>query len=305
MRRRVVVVAAGVAVAVAGIAVAPKAYGLFVDRERKPAAGWAASGSMSTGVQPAPPPPTLEAGPVTVTSPGYLSWALLDRQTNEIAGSPNIAATNTTESMIKTWIVSDFLRQRAAANKTPTAAELKSASTAIRDSNDDSAEALFSAGGRTAMLTRLTKACGLTDTKLNTQGWWSLTEMSARDAVRMGACIADGRAAGPQWTNWVLTEMRSVHGGIASQAESSGGGRWGIIDGLPTEVAKTVAIKNGWTAHTGSLVGDNMWHVNCLAIGSDFVLAVQERYPVALGLAHGAGVCRAVTEQLVRNAAAG
>ena len=225
MRRRVVVVAAGVAVAVAGIAVAPKAYGQFVDRERRPAAGKAASGSMSTGVQPAPPPPTLEAGPVTVTSPGYLSWALLDRQTNEIAGSPNVAATNTTESMIKAWIVSDFLRQRAASGKPPTAEDLKAASTAIRDSNDDSAELLFSTGGRTAMLMRLMKTCGLTDTKLNTQGWWSLTQMSARDAVRMGACIADGRAAGPQWTNWVLTEMRSVRGGITSQAETSGGGR--------------------------------------------------------------------------------
>ena len=38
----------------------------------------------------------------------------------------------------------------------------------------------------------------------------SMTLMSARDTVRLGLAIADGRAAGPQWTPWLLDEMRAV-----------------------------------------------------------------------------------------------
>ena len=41
----------------------------------------------------------------------FFSWALLDRKTGKISGSPNMTATSSTESMIKAWIVSDYLRQ--------------------------------------------------------------------------------------------------------------------------------------------------------------------------------------------------
>lgn len=303
MRRRVIMICALVAALATAAAALPKAYAHVVDSGPKAAAAAAraASQSMDMAIQAAAPPPTLAAGPVNVSTPGYWSWALLDRRTTELSGSPNFATTNSTESMIKAWIVSDFLRRTAEANKKPTEQRLKQASTAIRDSNDDSAQALWVAGGRAEVIARLIKMCGLTDTKAN-PGYWSLTQMSARDAVRMGLCIADGRAAGPQWTEWVLKEMRSVRGDIKTQALKSGGGRWGIIEGLPAEAVPMTAIKNGWTAHTGNLVGDNNWHLNCLAIGEDFVLAVGARYPVSLGLEHGAAICRTITQQLAQNA---
>jgi hypothetical protein len=126
--------------------------------------------------------------------------------------------------------------------------------------------------------------------------------MSAEDAVKMGLCVADGRAAGPQWTKYVLSEMRQVRGGVKDQPpgfEPTGGGRWGIIDGLPADVVPTVSIKNGWTP-----LKDGLWHVNCLAVQDEFVLAVQVRYPISKGLQYGADVCRSVTQQLVHNAEA-
>jgi hypothetical protein len=68
-------------------------------------------------------------------------------------------------------------------------------------------------------------------------------------------------------------------------------------DGLPDEIVKQgVAIKNGWTA----IYADDSWHVNCLAVADDWVLAVMLRYPTDRGLDYGANACRTITEQLVR-----
>lgn len=307
MRARIAAIAGLVIALAAGTALAPKVYRYLADVPPRAASGAvrAISKSMKLAVEEAAPPRTMKAGPVAVSTQGFWSWALLDRRTNQIAGSANLAATNTTESMIKVWVVSDFLRRTAEQKRAPTPRQLQLGSSAIRDSNDDAAQSLWSAGGGRAMIPRLVSICGLTDTKGDPNARWSLTRMSARDAVRMGACIAEGRAAGPRWTNWVLAEMRAVRGTVKQQSLKSGGGRWGIIDGLPAEVRPTVAIKNGWTAHAGSWIGDNMWHLNCLAVGDDFVLAVEARYPISLGLAHGAGLCKSVAQQLVHNAQAG
>jgi hypothetical protein len=235
---------------------------------------------------------------------GFLSWALLDRKTGDIQGSANLTATNSTESMVKVWLVSDFLRRTAAAGRQPTAAQLKWASTAIIDSNDNSAQNLYNAGGRDAVIRRLIKTCGLTDSKVwgppedNYHGWWSYTQISARDAVRMGECVKNGTAAGPKWTEWVLTQMTKVRGTTAAKDQhlTYGGGRWGVIDALPDEIlAGGVSIKNGWTM----INADQKWHVNCLAVHDDWVLSVLMRYPKAYGLKYGANVCESVAAQLV------
>jgi hypothetical protein len=226
---------------------------------------------------------------------GFFSWALLDRETGAITGSPNSAATNSTESMIKAWIVSDYLRRQAASGKRPSSTRLAQASRAIRDSDDIAAQSLYLAGGGNSVVSRMISTCELTETKIYS-GWWSRTQISARDAVRMGNCVADGRAAGPKWTTWVLTEMTKVRGTTAAkdQHATTGGGRWGIIDGLPEEIVQQgVSIKNGWT-----LIGAD-WHLNCLAIGQDWVLAVLMRYPGSKGLQYGASLCKRVAEQLV------
>lgn len=239
--------------------------------------------------QPAPAEPI----PVVVQTPGYWSWAALDRATGQLAGGPDPAGTNTTESMIKAWIVADHLRRHTGRGARPPARILRLARAAIRHSDDMAAQTLYVEGGGDAVTARLIDICGLTSTTIYPD-WWSRTEMTARDAVRMGRCLADGRAAGPEWTDWVLGEMRRVRGTI-DPADQPHGGRWGIIDALPAELAERVAIKNGWTP----IGADRSWHVNCLAIAADWILAVQARYPVDLGLAHGAGICRDVAAQVL------
>jgi hypothetical protein len=304
MRTRMLIPVAVAAVILGGVLLVPAAVAQLGAKSARPVTSSSAwhnrtspTPSPTPRPSPSPVPPTLEAGPVSVKVSGFFSWALLDRDTGAIAGSKNIAATNSTESMIKAWIVSDYLRRQAASGKTPSSTRLAQASRAIRDSDDNAAQSLYVAGGGNAVVSRMISICKLTDTKIYS-GWWSRTQISARDTVRMGNCVADGRAAGPRWTTWVLTEMTKVRGTTAAkdQHATTGGGRWGIIDGLPKQIVQQgVSIKNGWT-----LIGaDGNWHVNCLAIGQNWVLAVLMRYPGSKGLQYGASVCKSVARQLV------
>ncbi|KAB1138355.1 hypothetical protein F6X68_26160, partial [Micromonospora sp. AMSO12t] len=247
-------------------------------------------------------PPTLAAGPVTVNFKGeFFSWALMDRETGEISGSKNLASTSSTESMIKAWFAADYLNQLG--DKPLPAERKKQITTAIRDSNDDAANALYSAVGRAGTIRRMVSTCELTDTKPGNVpgyvGWWSFTRMSPRDAVRLGDCIADGTAAGPKWTKLLLDEMSKVRGSTAAKDQNPrfGGGRWGIIDGLPQSIVSQgpVSMKNGWTP----LNYDGNWHVNCLAVTDRWSLAVMLRYPQKSGLNYGAQVCASVASQLV------
>ncbi|MFY1697286.1 MULTISPECIES: hypothetical protein [unclassified Solwaraspora] len=252
---------------------------------------------------PEPPAvPTLRAAPVSVPVDGFLSWALLDRASGEINGSDNITETSSTESMIKIWIVSDYLRELGEAEPSPD--NLAQAELAIRDSDDDATNRLYYAAGGDIVLDRMIKMCGLAQTRAvippgERNIWWSYTQMSARDAVLMGECVRNGTAAGPKWTDWVLNEMAQVRGSTAAtdQQARSGGGRWGIVDGLPQSLLDSVevGIKNGWTR----IWADASWHLNCLAVTDDWVLAVLTRYPGEYGLDYGANLCRDVTRQLV------
>jgi hypothetical protein len=271
-----------------------------------PQAGWhQPAGDPADAPQPLPlteppvasGPPTLNLDArVSVEIDGFLTWAALDRTTGRLVSSSD--RTSTTESMIKPWIVADHLRRVAEAGREPTEEELDHARRAIRYSDNLSAEALYLANGADAVVRRMIDMCGLTDTTVF-PGWWSRTELTAADAVRMGECIANGTAAGPEWTDWVLEEMRHVEGTTApeDQRPEAGfeGGRWGIIDGLPPSIpVRKVAIKNGWTR----VGATNSWHVACLAIHEDWVLAVLMRYPASLSLDYGAERCAGVAQQL-------
>ena len=225
---------------------------------------------------------------VSVETRGFFSWAVLDRRTGARYGSENQNKTTFSESMIKAWIAADFLKRTADRGATPDARRTDQLVRMIRDSHNGAAESLWLAAGGDASIQRLIKTCALSDTRVY-PAWWSQTFISARDAVTMGECIANGTAAGPAWTDWVLNEMRNVRGTVEEQPN---GGRWGIIDALPADVAATVAIKNGWTWHK-----DNTWNVNCLAIHSDWILAVMSDYPGSNGLAYGAKLCASVAQQ--------
>ena len=223
------------------------------------------------------PAALLHPAPVTINAPGFWSWTVLDRRTGTMAGSPNANTPQRTASMIKAWLASDYLRR----NPDPSRSNLSQLSLMIRNSDNNAASYFWGLDGKAASITRLVQLCGLTDSKAYID--WASTLVSARDAARMGACIGDGRAAGPKWTGWVLDEMRNV-------AKDQ---KFGITPALPPSEQAGTAVKNGWITR-----GDGKWHLNCLAIGTDWVLSVLTVYPTSKGQAYGENICASVTRQL-------
>jgi hypothetical protein len=196
----------------------------------------------------------------------WISWALLDRQTGTVRQSENAAEVTPTASMIKAWLVADHLRMHGPDQRL---------STIIRDSANEPAWEIYARLGRERSIERLIAMAGLTDSSPGED--LSMTLMSARDAVRMGKCLACGDAAGPAWTGWLLDEMRAVRGT----------GDFGIRHAFPEPVRRRIAIKNGWDIRQA----DQEWNVNCLAIQDGWIMAILTRYPSSLTLRHGAETC--------------
>jgi hypothetical protein len=230
---------------------------------------------------PSPTPPPLPpqtmavpANAATLTAAGatFSSWAFMDRRTGIVSGSANFTSgRNTIESMIKPWIVSDYLRRLAESNTQPSQQVLNELTLMIVDSNDPMAEKYYQLGGADAVVKRLMSICQLPNLKLVSEKW-SFTEFTAQDVINYAACLTDGRAAGPTWTNWVLDTMRHVRGTVSQQISGAvEGGRWGIIDALSPEVAAVTSIKNGFTSYKDG------WHVNCMAINQDWIMVIMMR----------------------------
>ena len=67
--------------------------------------------------------------------------------------------TSTTASMIKAWIVADYLRRADKAGQTPSDAKLADATRIIRDSDNTRAEQFYNSVGRSASIKRLISIC--------------------------------------------------------------------------------------------------------------------------------------------------
>ena len=274
----VVAVLIGAAVAVPYVLAAGDGRTYFTYPE--PAAAPSETQSASAAAAPTPAGPFLTAKPVAINTPGFWSWALLDTATGTITGSANIAAPSDTASMSKAWVAADYLRRAGEKKQKPSAVIMQRLSKMIRDSDTTYTFEFHKANGNLGSIKRMISMCGLTETT-GVQNSWSLTKMSARDVARLAACIANGRAAGPEWTGWLLGEMRAVRGP----------GKFGVIEIAPP--SEQVAVKNGWL-----LRDDKQWHIACMAIGQGWTLSVMARHAGSLGKNHGAGICRKVAEQL-------
>jgi hypothetical protein len=257
------------------------------------------SRSPSTMEQPSPAGPRMAApnDPATVKATGttLFEWAFMDRQTGQITGSMNYAVKkDSVESMIKPGIVGDWLRSQDEAGKQPSQVNIDEITETIIDSVDWTAQKYYNLGGGVAVINRLVKRCGLTDVTFDPEGRWSWMEFTPRDSLRYAQCIADGRVAGEKWTPFLLDLMRKVRGDLAVEHSHDGeGGRWGIIDGLPPELAKDTSIKNGWTPYRST-----GWHVNCMAIHPDFILVIEMH---SASLPNAAAMCKRTAASFVVN----
>jgi hypothetical protein len=238
------------------------------------------------GTEPRGANPVLSPPPVwqVVPSGDFVGWAIAvdDDDGMTVAGSENATELSTTASMIKAWIAADYLRRVAESGGTPSAQRLSELTLVIRDSDNTYAQDFFGELGAHESIERLIDICGLPYARA-VPDRWSNTLLSPVDTALMGLCIADGRAAGPEWTDWLLEEMRLVRGI----------GDFGIRDAFPPEQRSAVAIKNGWVARKDQ----DAWHVNCLAVGDGWTMGVMTRYPEHLGYEHGAEICRSLAAE--------
>lgn len=215
------------------------------------------------------------------SSTKYFSWYFIDRRGGPSGGSSNATSfKNFSESMIKPGIVADYLRRRG---RVPSSTELAELKKMIIYSNDYYAQKYYKKGGGDAQIRRIISICGLTRTTI-TSGWWSKTKIPAIDAAKFGRCIGSGKLAGSRAgfpgkltaTQWLLQTMRQVWGSYTIKDTrysiyQKDGGRWGIISALSSPLNAQVSIKNGWTYHGST----GRWHVNCLAVHKDWVLAIE------------------------------
>lgn len=250
--------------------------------------GWGCAGSDPDPDAPSSPPPSAAPSAnrplsISLDIDGWSAWAYADRTTGKIVGSKNsdppadtAADMNEVASMIKPWLAADYLRLHPA----PGRERERQITAMIRDSDDAAAEEVYKALGADDSVTRMIEVCGMTKTRIF-DAWWSLTQVTAQDAARLGLCLADGSAAGPEWTPWLLAEMRQVRGD----------GAFGIPEGLP--VGTNPAFKNGWM-----VMDDVKWRVNCLAITDDYVLVVLARYAAQLGRSEAQLACAEAGRQV-------
>ncbi|GIH09998.1 hypothetical protein Rhe02_80650 [Rhizocola hellebori] len=204
----------------------------------------------------------------------WISWAFFDRRDGTLRAAENAGEPTMTASMVKAWLVADYLASHGWDERL---------STIIRDSANEPAWEIYALLGREKSIERMISVCGLTDSAPGED--LSMTLMSARDTVRLGRCLADGTAAGPRWTSWLLDEMRAVRGT----------GDFGIREAFAGPDRERIAIKNGWDKRQA--LGE--WNVNCLAVAPAWIMAALTRYPSSLPLAHGAQICRNLVSELV------
>ncbi|GAB3852772.1 hypothetical protein GCM10029963_42920 [Micromonospora andamanensis] len=134
--------------------------------------------SPSPSPSPEPEPLPFEAKEIDLDIDGWYAWSVLDRRSGEIIGSDNMDETSTTASLIKAWIVADYLRRTADAGQTPSDAKLSDLTRIIRDSDNTRTEQLYTQIGRSASIKRLLSTCDLTDSKVSSDLGWSRTELS-------------------------------------------------------------------------------------------------------------------------------
>jgi hypothetical protein len=81
---------------------------------------------------------------VQLAGADFSSWAILDRRAGKIIGSASMAAPSDTMSMVKVWLVADYLRRFSGVPDLVTLAKL---ATMIRDSDNPTAEKIHGLNG--------------------------------------------------------------------------------------------------------------------------------------------------------------
>lgn len=131
----------------------------------------------------------------------------------------------------------------------------------IEDSDDDATYLWNEVGGSQAV-GRFDKLVGMTDTTLNTEGYWGETTTTAIDQIKLLEKIAV--------PNTLLDNSSRAYE-LRLMENIAGFERWGVSSGPPASA--TVALKNGWVP----IVTDD-WQINSIG----YIDGAGRRYLLAM-----------------------
>lgn len=251
-----------------------------------PGSPWYRGESAPTVLDEPMPFHSVEITVAELGTEGFVSWAYEDLNTGVVVGSPNMAETSQAGPLIAAWFGADVLRRAAESGQEPSESALAEIEAMIIEEDLGAADRVVaSLEGTEDSIARMATMCHLVDVTPGA-GSWQDTAISAQDAARLGGCLADGRAAGAQWTPWLLTAMRQVHRDF------------GIREAFPTEDQALIAVANAVVLNEA----DGQWRGNCLAVSQSWSLAVLQRHPATgdpnADIAHLDTVCRKVVWRL-------
>ncbi|MBX6358311.1 MAG: hypothetical protein IRZ05_20980, partial [Micromonosporaceae bacterium] len=253
-----------------------------------PGSPWYYGGSEGSAPEAAPMP--LHSADVTAAGlglEGFLSWAYEDVRDGTVVGSANLAEPTEAGPLLTAWFGADLLRRAAESGQKPTETALADIEAMIRDEDLAAADRVVAGLDDVgSSLDRLRTMCHLSGLTPAADSWPDTT-FSAQDAARLGGCLADGRAAGAEWTPWLLTVMRQVDGG-------------GIREAFPPGTRSMIAVTNGVMLDQA----DGQWRANCLAVHETWALAILRRFPASgdpnADIANIEVTCQRVAQELTR-----
>lgn len=153
-------------------------------------------------------------------------------------------------SVVKTAILATLLFQTQH-HHSLTASERTLATAMITRSDNNAASALWRKIGGASGLDRFLSAAGMTQTVAGRGGMWGLTQITARDQIKLLRLLAtDNSVLTPASRAYELGLMKRV---VAGQ-------RWGAPTGALS--GEVVAVKNGWLP-----LASGGWHVNTTGVG--------------------------------------
>ncbi|MEU5159604.1 serine hydrolase [Streptomyces sp. NPDC020875] len=137
-------------------------------------------------------------------------------------------------SIVKSTVLAALLHDAERAKRNLTTREKTLAKAMITKSDNDSTTALWKQLG-TAKIQRFLTAAGMTQTVPGANGYWGLTQITARDqAILLSRLARKNTVLNDASRTYALGLMRDV---VPSQ-------RWGTPAGAPSTA--TVQLKNGW-----------------------------------------------------------
>jgi beta-lactamase class A len=137
-------------------------------------------------------------------------------------------------SVVKATILAALLHWRQHTDTSLTSTEKHDATLMIEYSDNNAATYLWNDVGHTR-LNQFIKAATMTETELNSDGYWGLSEITARDELQLMRLLTEH--------NSVLTDSsRTYELNLMNHVVSYE--RWGVPAGAPSGL--TVYVKNGW-----------------------------------------------------------